>query len=149
MRALSVTQPWTWAILHADKRVENRTWKPPAAIIGQRIALHAGKGYDRLGYEQIRLAFPNLRPPTMGECVSQGLLGAVVGLVTIAGVQAAGSTGPLRDIASDPWASGPWCWLLDDPGPVAPAIPLSGALGLFRLQPSVIRAILDQAKPRP
>jgi hypothetical protein len=29
--------------MHLDKRIENRTWKPPQKLIGQRIAIHAGK----------------------------------------------------------------------------------------------------------
>ena len=27
MKALSIRPPWAWAILHAAKDVENRTWK--------------------------------------------------------------------------------------------------------------------------
>lgn len=26
MKALSIQQPWAWAIVKRDKRVENRTW---------------------------------------------------------------------------------------------------------------------------
>ena len=37
-------QPWPWAILHAGKRIENRTWAPPVEMIGQRFLLHAAKG---------------------------------------------------------------------------------------------------------
>ena len=40
MKALTIKQPWAWAITHGTKRVENRTWKPPFHIIGQRIAIH-------------------------------------------------------------------------------------------------------------
>lgn len=39
--ALSVQQPWAWAILHAGKDVENRTWKPPDDLVGRRLWLHA------------------------------------------------------------------------------------------------------------
>ena len=44
MKAISVRQPWAWAIIHAGKDVENRS---PATIarwtslVGQRIAIHA------------------------------------------------------------------------------------------------------------
>lgn len=43
MHALTIIQPWAWAVAHAGKDVENRTWAPPAALIGQDIAIHAGK----------------------------------------------------------------------------------------------------------
>ena len=43
MKAITLWPEWCFAITKLDKRVENRTWKPPAALIGQRIAIHAGK----------------------------------------------------------------------------------------------------------
>ena len=50
MRALTVLQPWADCICGLGKRVENRTWPPPNALIGQRIAIHAGKGFDSKGH---------------------------------------------------------------------------------------------------
>lgn len=44
MKALTVLQPWAWAIMHAGKDVENRTWKPGKALaVGELFAIHAGK----------------------------------------------------------------------------------------------------------
>ncbi|MGN6422004.1 MAG: hypothetical protein ACTHLA_01705 [Asticcacaulis sp.] len=39
--ALSIRQPWIWAMLNMDKRIENRMW-----LTNKRgpIALHAAKG---------------------------------------------------------------------------------------------------------
>lgn len=47
MKALTLQRPWAAAfLLPTDpKRIENRTWKPPASVVGQRIALHSGLGY--------------------------------------------------------------------------------------------------------
>lgn len=42
MKALTLHSPWAWAICYLGKDVENRTWQPPAAMVGQRIAIHAG-----------------------------------------------------------------------------------------------------------
>lgn len=50
MRALTLWRPWTWAIYHAGPRrklIENRDWEPPRSVMGQIIALHAGKTFDR------------------------------------------------------------------------------------------------------
>lgn len=51
--ALSVRQPWAWAILHANKRVENRDWAPDPDYWtgpGLMLALHACKaGHLRPG----------------------------------------------------------------------------------------------------
>ncbi|MER8754134.1 ASCH domain-containing protein [Mesorhizobium sp. M0976] len=46
--ALSVRQPWPWAILHGGKDIENRDW--PTKIRG-RVCLHASKGMTRDEYE--------------------------------------------------------------------------------------------------
>lgn len=41
--ALSIRQPWPWAILHAGKDIENRSW--PTKYRG-RILIHAGVAFD-------------------------------------------------------------------------------------------------------
>jgi len=47
---LTVLQPWASALIYGPKRVENRMWQPNSpllqkarTLIGQRIAIHAGK----------------------------------------------------------------------------------------------------------
>ena len=47
MRALTLQQPWAWAIAHAGKRLENRRWAYlrkgfVASLPRTRIAIHAG-----------------------------------------------------------------------------------------------------------
>jgi hypothetical protein len=49
MRALTVKQPWASLIASGEKRIENRSWRPPAELIGQRIAIHAGASWDKRG----------------------------------------------------------------------------------------------------
>jgi conjugative transfer signal peptidase TraF len=53
MRALSVRPPWAWAIAHADKRTENRTWTTSyrgGSANGNRVRrLAVIAGRDRLG----------------------------------------------------------------------------------------------------
>lgn len=43
MKAITLHPERAHAIVHLGKRCENRNWKPPASLIGQRIAIHAGK----------------------------------------------------------------------------------------------------------
>ena len=63
MKALSVRQPWAWAIIHAGKDVENRTW-------GTRyhgpLLIHASKNYDRDGKAFIQREL-GIDVPTDGE----------------------------------------------------------------------------------
>lgn len=42
MKALTIWQPWASLIAHGAKPYEFRGWTPPARLIGQRIAIHAG-----------------------------------------------------------------------------------------------------------
>lgn len=42
MKALTVWQPWATLIANKYKPFEFRSWRPPASIIGKRIAIHAG-----------------------------------------------------------------------------------------------------------
>ena len=43
MRALSLWQPWAQLIAVKHKRIETRSWPPPGARVGERIAIHASK----------------------------------------------------------------------------------------------------------
>jgi hypothetical protein len=116
MRAISIQQPWAWAILHAGKDIENRTW--PTKVRG-RVQIHAGKKIDKDGLQFLRLV--GIEPPS-------GLpTGAFVGEVTIADCcedcEVAGD--------SEKWAFGPWCFLLEKPAAYAEPIPGRGMLGFF------------------
>ncbi|RCJ19276.1 hypothetical protein A6770_31970 [Nostoc minutum NIES-26] len=49
MKALSVRQPWAWAIIYASKDIENRGW--PIYYRGD-ILIHAAKGCTKKEYQQ-------------------------------------------------------------------------------------------------
>lgn len=58
IKAISIRQPYPWAIFHAGKDIENRDWndRHPSLymarqLLGKRILIHAGKGMTRDGYE--------------------------------------------------------------------------------------------------
>lgn len=48
MKALSLRQPWAWAILNAGKDVENRTWKTP---FRGDFLIHAAKRINPAEYD--------------------------------------------------------------------------------------------------
>lgn len=52
MKALTVQQPWASLIAHGFKPVEFRKGEPPTWLIGQRIAIHAGK--KRISPKELR-----------------------------------------------------------------------------------------------
>jgi len=122
-RALSIRQPWTWAILYAGKRIENRTWYTDYR---GPIFIHAGLRVDWAAVEDLRAeiaAIPTPRP--VAHCG---------GLVATAVVVDCVRPGDVRESQRD-WAVGPWCFVLDDVAPLARPVSHRGALGLFALDP--------------
>lgn len=129
--ALSVRQPWAWAIIHAGKTIENRSWNRryasahgPALDFRGRVCIHAGKGMTRDEYldaascirsaSGIAVPAPHLLPR-----------GGIIGTVEIVDV--------VRK-SDSPWFFGPVGLVLKDPEPVD-FIPCRGALSYFEWQP--------------
>lgn len=139
MKALSIKQPWLWAITDLDKQVENRTWKPFSSNIGQRICLHASKADDRSGVPAIR--------QISGVDVPDGLpRGAIVAIATLAGWISETGISPAYDhLKSDKWFFGPIGWVLEDIQKLDNPIPCRGALGLW----DIPQGIMAQLSPRP
>lgn len=50
MKALTVRQPWASLIALGVKTIETRSWRAPKALIGERIAIHAGKARPKIGW---------------------------------------------------------------------------------------------------
>ncbi|MBL8171555.1 MAG: ASCH domain-containing protein [Acidobacteria bacterium] len=48
IKALTVRPVWAWAIIHAGKNIENRTWRTQ---LRGTIAIHASKGLTRAEYK--------------------------------------------------------------------------------------------------
>lgn len=119
--ALSVRQPWAWAILHAGKDIENRSLGSiRAGRMGLgRIALHAAQGLTRDEYHWgvLKLAERGV------ECPSPASLSrrAIVGMVTVTEIVTE---------TSSPWFGGEAGLRLADPEDIDP-IPAVGALGYF------------------
>lgn len=125
--AISVRQPWAWALIHAGKTHENRSagaikWMVP--LIGRR-AIHASKGMTREEYEDAR-DFMASECGIACPAPADLLRGGIIGTVTIAGV--------VEDSES-PWFFGPCGLVIEDPQP-CDFVPAVGALGYFKWQPA-------------
>jgi hypothetical protein len=58
-KAISIKQPWAWAIIEGLKRVENRSW--PTNYRGP-LLIHAGLNEDHLGWlalDRMGIEFPD------------------------------------------------------------------------------------------
>ncbi len=121
--ALSVRQPWAWAIIHAGKDIENRSSgavRMGLMLDNLRIAIHAAKGLTREEYEDGASFMASLGiacPPPHAL-----VRGAIIGSVYVEGI--------VKSHRS-PWFFGPRGLLLSDPVACDP-IPVTGQLGYFR-----------------
>ncbi len=129
--ALSVRQPWAWAIIHASKTCENRS----AAMVRHlqpklgRRAIHAAKGMTREEYTDARDFMHGLgiACPAPAELKRGGIIGAVTVTAVVEG-------------STSVWFFGPRALVLAEPS-ACEFIPAIGALGYFdwrRADPSIV-----------
>jgi hypothetical protein len=145
--ALSVRQPWAWAIIHGGKDIENRSWQAVNRGLAQRgrIAIHASKGMTRDEYEDARefmLDRCNVTCPPAAELIRGGIIGSVEVVDVVLESESPWVIGrPARGL------------VLRDPQAVGTVIPALGALGYFRWQrddrPGVLEAPAKWMLPKP
>ena len=114
MLALSIQQPWAYAILKLGKDIENRTW--PTKVRG-RVLIHAGKRYDTgadLWFRQQGIYIP------LGE---SSYTGGIIGSVEIIDC--------VQESDSE-WFFGPYGFVLRDPMPL-PFQQVTGQLKFFKV----------------
>ena len=149
MKAITLHQPWASLIACGLKTIETRDWPPPREIVGDRIAIHAGKR-DPDSWEwndDIRLACEHWDFDIP--------LGVVVATARLAEVRKVTqnprlrgwepdydyvlatnrlSTPDHREVRVDPFgdfSEGRWLWFLEDIRPLDPPVPARGRQRLW------------------
>ena len=124
--ALSVRQPWAWAIIHAGKDIENRSWQAVnhGLSIRGRIAIHAAKGMTQHEYVDAAefIAGLGIRVPPPCDLARGGIIGSVEVVEVVSS-------------STSPWFFGPRGLVLRNPLP-CPFVPSVGNLGYFRWTPA-------------
>jgi hypothetical protein len=119
--ALSVRQPWAWAIVQGGKEIENRSLGAIRAgrMVPGTICLHAASGMrrDEYRYGQWRLARHGVICPRPDDLVR----GAIIGTVEVTGIVTQSARA---------WFGGEAGLTLAKPQAIDP-IPARGALGYF------------------
>lgn len=161
MKAISLHQPWASLIMLGAKRVETRSWRPPEALIGQRVMIHAAK----------RTAPCILHAPFsqyITEPVREAPVGVLLGSVKIEGAwridQAAdaelvaheyhrldgGGGKPVFDVeavkhelAFGDYAVGRWMWGLAEVRRLRGPVPCSGGQRFWNIRPLWDRLIAE------
>lgn len=102
MKALSVWNPWAWALVAGLKTYENRDWALPAWIRGKRVLIHSGQHKPSSGdVDQVEWAatLAGVEMPAWALRPVGGFVGSLV---------FDGDRSP--EEAGDLWATGPRCW---------------------------------------
>jgi hypothetical protein len=122
IKCLTIRQPWAWAIIHAGKDIENRTW---ATSYRGPLLIHAARGMTHDEYTDGSLFInkitsrkePSFRTPIPGDLEFGGIIGLIdlVDCVTV---------------SDSPWFTGPYGFVLRNPRQLS-FYPMTGRLGLF------------------
>lgn len=122
--ALSIRQPWAWAIISAGKDIENRDW---STRFRGPVCIHAAKGMAEAEYNGfIRTihAVSLSRPFPSGETVPSPAALARGGIIGTAEIV------DCVEASESPWFFGRYGFVLCNARPVE-FIPVKGALGFF------------------
>ena len=119
-KALSIRQPWAWAIINAGKDIENRDW--PTKFRGP-VCIHAAKAVPPVRYlldchEATKITGRDNMPPKLGEDFHRG---GIIGVAEIV---------ECVETSESPWFFGRYGFVLRNARPVD-FIPVKGALGFF------------------
>ena len=121
LRALSIRQPWAWAIAAGHKRVENRSW---STSYRGKLAIHASRVVETEAFRHIE----QLAGAAVPFRLATGAIVAVAHLVEVV------------TTSSDPWFHGPYGFLLTDVVAIPP-VPCVGRQQLFKLPDEVEQAV--------
>lgn len=130
MNALTIHQPFAELILRGEKRVENRGWRPtePGTIL-----IHAGKSEEHLTLNEKGTV--DLR---YGIAKAEMEFGKIIGMVEVVDViPYTRKILPASVSRKYPWllthkhATGPYCWILENPVRFQTPILCRGNQGLW------------------
>jgi hypothetical protein len=141
MKAITLKQPWAWAVVHG-KPIENRKVGFPTRHRGP-LAIHAGKGYDRSARVSTPALAEVIARATRELSPSQHLVaspkGAVLAVVDLVDVHHADICRTPAGTYCSPWAEPDVLHLvLRDPRVLLEPVPYRGQLGLWTLPDDVL-----------
>lgn len=149
MRAITLHRPWPYVILRCGKRVENRPWKPWAVVMGQRIALHAGKGWDERAEQYLPAEFGTVEEPRLIR--QEGIVGTAVVEGWFASDEEVLKTGKSHEglhwqkvnfLTKDRFFFGPYGWVLEDVKELLTPVMCRGKQGLWHVPESALAELL-------
>ena len=153
MKALTIQNPWAWAVLYAGKIIENRTWRPPEDLLGERLAIHAGKIF---AHEALQFLWDKFAVEVPSELPA----GVIIGTVRVVGILEQRqrndfSVLSIRDyrpafaldhralgwLVDPPPGKRGYGWVFSDPIALAKPVPCRGAQGVWDVPEDVLSAM--------
>lgn len=130
MKALTLRPVWAWAVIHAGKNIENRSWRTH-----QRgtIAIHASKGLTKAEYGADVQCLPR-RWQKVIPAFEEMTRGSIVGVVDLVDC--------VTESKSN-WFGGEYGFVLKYARAIKP-IECTGALGFWNLPINIVRRIKRQ-----
>lgn len=133
IRALTIRQPWAYAILHLGKDIENRSWR---THYRGPLLIHAAARAERNPRE---LLSECVKSPPSEQVLRDLPTGSIIGIVDLVDC--------VRNSKSR-WAfRGSWHWVLKVPRPFE-CIECPGRLGLWTPPPEVMNRLPKWARER-
>jgi len=127
MKAITICQPYASAIIEGVKTIENRNWK--TNYRGQ-LLIHAGiskSWFTKIPFHQYEL-IKSFKP------FDQLPMGMILGTVLLIGIaNGVWETKDGNTYKNDPFAAGPYCWILKNPRKLKNPIPYRGWQGIFEV----------------
>jgi hypothetical protein len=151
--AWTVRHPFALAVATGIKPIENKKERPPMALMGKLIGIHAGLQWAR---KEDLPTWPAHLCPMPAPDDPRLTYGALIGVARLVGVvqkhpikrqtpEGAAEFGimrgrsvsvsllPFMEDRIRPWWRGPWGWLLEEAVLLPEPIPMRGQQGLWRL----------------
>ena len=153
MKALTLKQPWASLVIHyvdpEAKRVENRHQPPPKSVLGERIAIHAGKAWDRNVPKKHDRALLRLADQLVARGYQGWPFGAFLGTVVISDFIKRRQEFSPGEPQMRWYLEGMVGLLLEDARDLAVPIPYRGQLGYWNVPPMIQAAleVLPEREP--
>ncbi len=138
MRALTLKQPWLYAIEHLGKRVENRSWAIPKNLRDHWIALHAGKANEHAEWRAVSRIDRNVIPR------QKVVFGAVTSVAKFGQFLVTAEHPYALNMRQQKWFIGPYGWVIFELVLLKEPLPCRGMLGLWTVPGDIEEKIKEQ-----
>jgi hypothetical protein len=143
MKALSIKQPWAWAICNLPepykKDIENRTWH--TKFKGDFL-VHASKTFDKEGYKRLLDYLESLNYEGHIPEPKEFIKGAIVGISELTNIANNNDIYFLN--TKSIWYEGEYGFILEDSKAFENPIPLKGQLNFFNVDNDLVREELEK-----